>query len=100
MKKVPQNRLIKMLNPARKKKERFEAICQHLKDNDFDVVFLQEVWFEKDYEFLKECLNGTGYKFSNFDSECGTNSVILFSSNQSAFFIMLTFRCRWLVVAA
>ena len=86
MKKVPQNRLIKMLNPARKKKERFEAICQHLKDNDFDVVFLQEVWFEKDYEFLKECLNGTGYTFSNCDSECGTNSVML-----SLFFKSISF---------
>ena len=40
IRKVPQKLLIEMLNPARKKKERFEAICQHLKNNEFDVVFL------------------------------------------------------------
>ena len=67
--------LIQMLNPARKKKERFEAICNHLKTNRFDVVFLQEVWFQKDYDRLKSCLEDENYEFSNFDSECGANPV-------------------------
>ena len=67
--------LIAMLNPAKKKKERLEAICDHVKANSFDVVFLQEVWFKKDYDRLKTCLAGESYEFSSFDSECGTNPV-------------------------
>ena len=69
------NRLIAMLNPARKKKERLEAICNHVKANSFDIVFLQEVWFKKDYDRLKTCLVGENYEFSSFDSECGKNPV-------------------------
>ena len=100
IRKVPQKHLTEMLNPARKKKERFEAICQHLKNNEFDVVFLQEVWFKQDYEFLKMCLSGTDYSFSNFDSECGTNPVIMLSLFFNTFFVTLNFfRCPWLIVA-
>ena len=37
----------------------------------FDVVFLQEVWFEKDYNFLAECTKPK-YHISAYDKEfCG-----------------------------
>ena len=88
---VPEQ-LIAMLNPAKKKKERLEALCDHVKANSFDVVFLQEVWFKKDYDRLKTCLAGENYEFSNFDSECGTNPVSFNSKFQIGFF-MNNFRC-------
>ena len=85
-----------MLNYARKKKERFEAICHHLKTNRFDVVFLQEVWFKKDYDRLKTCLEGENYEFSNFDSECGTNPVRqhFIACKVSKLISMSIFRCQ------
>ena len=90
---------IEMLNYARKKKKRFEAICNHLKTNRFDVVFLQEVWFKKDYDRLKTCLEGI-YEFSNFDSECGTNPVIMLSLFFNIVLVIFNcFRCPWLIVA-
>ena len=69
--------LIGFINDARKKKERFEAICNHLKTSIPDVVLLQEVWYRKDYDFLKQCLSGSGYHFSSFDPMCGSNPVSL-----------------------
>ena len=41
-----------------------------LSDRKFDVVFLQEVWFKKDYAFLKKCTKAT-YKITKYDKECG-----------------------------
>ena len=41
-------------------------------------MFLQEVWYRKDYNFLKGCLQNTNYKFSDWDEECGQiNDVLL-----------------------
>ena len=67
--------LVGFINPARKKKERFQGICDHLKNTRPDVVFLQEVWYQKDYNFLKQCLDGSGYQFSDFDPTCGHNPM-------------------------
>ena len=68
--------LIPQLNPAQKKKERLEAICEHLETSflhskNLDVVLMQEIWFRKDYEKIKNCSQTLEYKISNFDSECG-----------------------------
>ena len=34
------------------------------------MVFLQEVWFKKDYAFLKKCTKAI-YKITKYDKECG-----------------------------
>ena len=67
--------LIEQINPARKKRVRFEALCEHLRKYVPDVVFLQEIWYQKDYDFLQNCLDGSGFYFSKFDPTCGFNPV-------------------------
>jgi len=63
-------RLIGLLNSARKKQERLDALCEHLIEQEFDVAFMQEVWFKDDYNFLKNC-TALKYHISKFDEECG-----------------------------
>ena len=75
---APAKQMIGLMNPAKKKLERFQGICQHLKNTVPDVVFLQEVWYKKDYDFLKNCLKDYGFHFSEFDPMCGSNPVSYF----------------------
>jgi len=67
---IPGGMLIEIMNPSRKKKERLSTLCDHLINNNYDVVFLQEIWFIDDYEFLKLC-TATKYQITKFDEECG-----------------------------
>ena len=39
-------------------------------EGSFDVVFLQEIWFRKDYVSLSDCV-ASHYITSEFDDECG-----------------------------
>lgn len=38
------------------RKERFEAIGHYLSRGDHDIVFLQEVWNQVDYDAVKEAI--------------------------------------------
>ena len=51
---IDHDSLIQILNPAKKKKERLNAIGNYVNDNDFDVVFLQEIWYKHDHEYIKK----------------------------------------------
>jgi len=62
--------LIGLLNSAKKKQERLSTLCDHIMDQEFDVVFMQEVWFKNDYKFLKQCTRPK-YRITEFDKECG-----------------------------
>ena len=87
----PTAQMIGLMNPAKKKLERFQGICQHLKNTVPDVVFLQEVWYKKDYDFLKDCLKDYGYHFSEFDPMCGSNPVSYFFFK----YLMFIFYPHW-----
>ncbi len=43
---------------------------QFSSERPFDGVTLQEIYYRKDYDFLKDCL-GDSYHFSDFDEDCG-----------------------------
>ena len=48
--------------------------CVHCSDEDFDVVFLQEVWYERDFDFLGKCAEQK-YFISDYDRlTCGGNN--------------------------
>ena len=70
---IQNNSLLQLLNPALKKKERLDALCDHLNENDFHVVFLQEIWYKHDYEFIKE-RTGKNYLITKFDPQCGSTN--------------------------
>ena len=70
---IQNNSLVQLLNPALKKKERLDALCDHLNENDFHVVFLQEIWYKHDYEFIKE-QTGKDYLITKFDPQCGSTN--------------------------
>ncbi len=38
----------------------------YFSEEKLDVVFLQEVWYEKDYDFLSNCTKDN-YHISNYD---------------------------------
>ena len=42
----------------------------------FDIVYLQEVWYKKDYDFLKTCLLDAYFFISDFDPECGAGNPV------------------------
>ncbi|XP_075262014.1 putative neutral sphingomyelinase [Convolutriloba macropyga] len=43
-------------------KERFEAICQQLNENDYDVVGLQEIWSQEQYnQIIEKCSDALPY---------------------------------------
>ena len=70
---IQNDSLLQILNPALKKKERLDALCDHLNKNDFHVVFLQEIWYKHDYEFIKE-RTGKNYLITKFDPQCGSTN--------------------------
>jgi len=74
---LPNTTAIGLLNEARNKRERFDALCKHLKENSFDVIFLQEVWFKKDYRGIKKCTKKQ-YQITKFDKECGRLNPMTF----------------------
>lgn len=42
----------------------------------YDFVFLQEIWYEKDYDFLANCTK-TNYNISNYDwDSCGAANEV------------------------
>ncbi|CAH0669212.1 unnamed protein product [Spodoptera exigua] len=41
---------------SKNRTERFEAIAKYLQESSHTIVCLQEVWSEKDYLYLKDCL--------------------------------------------
>jgi len=46
-------------------------------DEKFDVVFLQEVWYEKDYDILSACMKNN-YFISDYDgATCGGVDKVL-----------------------
>jgi hypothetical protein len=47
---------------------------QILRDKKYHVVFLQEVWFKKDYDFLVDCLHHI-YHISDFDPDCARELI-------------------------
>ena len=75
---LPEETINAIINPAKAKKIRLEALCQHLNDENYDVVFLQEIWYEKDHEFLCQCTDHH-YEASDFSKHCGKpeNSAFL-----------------------
>ena len=70
---IQNNSLVQLLNPALKKKERLDALCDHLNENDFHIVFLQEIWYKHDYEFIKKH-TGENYLITKFDPQCGSTN--------------------------
>lgn len=42
-----------------------------------DVIHLQEIWFKKDYDFMKDCTIHR-YQASQFDTECGSLNDMTF----------------------
>ena len=67
---LPDDIINKVINPAKDKKIRLEALCDHLNDENYDVVFLQEIWYEKDHDFMSQCTDHH-YEASEFTSHCG-----------------------------
>jgi len=54
------------INPSQKKEERLNALCNFLNQEKFDVVFLQELWYKKDHDFVAECTK-QNYHCSKYD---------------------------------
>lgn len=64
---------------SEKRKERMPAIVRHLNENNYDIVFLQEVWVSSDFESIKE---GTRmkYKFAHLyrsGSVLGSSGIVI-----------------------
>ena len=97
--------LMGSLNPARKKKARLQATCDFIRysgplygcrkitrrkcwicfrASDLDVIHLQEIWYRKDYDFLKDCTMDK-YQASPFDSECGAINSVRLNTNPKNF---------------
>ena len=55
-------------------------ILCNFSNTDFDVVFLQEVWYKDDYNFLKDCTKSR-YRITKFDEECGRLNPVCFNSD-------------------
>ncbi|KAI7697378.1 Sphingomyelin phosphodiesterase 2 [Sarcoptes scabiei] len=58
---------------------RMKLIAQHLCDQDYDVVFLQEVWIQSDFEYIRTKTNFK-YKFAhifNNASLLGTSGLVI-----------------------
>jgi hypothetical protein len=56
----------------------------HFSDEKFDIVFLQEIWFEKDYDFLANCLK-ENYYIADYDRvSCGTANEVRIDITESS----------------
>uniref|UniRef100_A0A6G1S4G0 sphingomyelin phosphodiesterase n=1 Tax=Aceria tosichella TaxID=561515 RepID=A0A6G1S4G0_9ACAR len=69
---------------AKKRRQRIEGIVRYLRENNCDIVFLQEVWVTSDFEIIK---NGTKdiYRFAHLfrsGSVLGSSGIVIL--------------CRWL----
>ena len=72
------------------RKERFNALAQILKEEDYDVVLLQEVWRLSDYESLvEETSKVLPYTASShIDSVCNGDFVKLTQENCGGLLIL------------
>ncbi|KAI1301959.1 Sphingomyelin phosphodiesterase 2 [Halotydeus destructor] len=64
------------------REQRIKSIAQHLKEQDYDIVFLQELWCQADFDHIKSTAN---LKFAHYFKTCsiaGTSGLAVF--------------CRWL----
>lgn len=61
--------IMALLHPAKSKLTRLQAIAEYIKEEKFDAVFLQSVWYRQDYDMLKDCLEDL-YWVSDFDKNC------------------------------
>jgi len=50
--------------------ERVRAFATHIKESDYDVVLLQEVWYKRDYELLSN-ITSSAYNITDFYSLSG-----------------------------
>ena len=61
------------------RERRIKLIAEHLSHNDYDIVFLQEVWTESDYEFIRQ-ESQSKYVFSHMfknASLLGTSGLVI-----------------------
>lgn len=42
-----------------------KAIARHLNEQNYDIVFLQEIWLESDFNYIKSVVQ-PNFKFSYF----------------------------------
>lgn len=64
---------------ASRRKERINAIASYLRSNSFDIVFLQEVWMESDFECIRENTKDS-YKFAHLfrsGSILGSSGIVI-----------------------
>jgi len=61
--------IMALLHPASAKLARLQGIAEYIKEQKFDAVFLQSVWYRQDYDMIKDCLEDL-YWVSDFDKNC------------------------------